>query len=928
MNSEMKVIKRNGQEEDVSFDKVIWRMKNLCSMSPKIKNIDIIKIAQKVCSSIYNGVLTSELDELAAQLCTSSITKHPEFGELASRLIISNNHKLTSPSFSETIFILYNNKDKHGINNPLISKELFDIVISNRDKLNSYIDYDRDFSFDYFGFKTLEKAYLMKVNKKIVERIQHMIMRVALGIHGENIKLALETYDFMSQKYFTHATPTLFHSGTGRPQLLSCFLIGISDSVDGIYKSITDCAKISKWAGGVGVWAHNIRSSGSIIRSTNGKSNGLVPMLRVFNDTARHINQSGKRNGSFAFYLEPWHADILDYLEAKKNHGDENARARDLFYALWIPDLFMERVEHNEMWSLMCPDKCRGLSDVHGEEFNELYKKYENMDPSKNYVKKRIPARKVWEEILISQIETGTPYMLYKDACNRKSNQQNLGTIKSSNLCTEIIEYSDSEQYACCTLASIGLPKFLVNYDFSRVKKIYMYGRDNCKFCRYSKNYLTNLGLDFVIKDVEDQEILEELKNRLGDFETVPQIFATIDDHVEHIGGFDQLVTYFKPSFDFNKLRQICHTITRNLDKVVDINFYPVPETRYSNKLHRPLGIGVQGLADVFCRMKIPFDSDEAKLLNRQIFATIYYSSMETSIELSKLRRDPMKKIRELREKYNCGKSRFTKANEFTMKDGKTIWARGDKSDISKPENLGELENRYLPLDEELFRDNDQYLGSYSSFEGSPLSKGLFQFDLWGVKPVIDVPGLKLNWDRLREDVMEYGARNSLLLAPMPTASTSQILGNNECIEPITSNIYSRGTIAGTFIVVNKYLLNDLININIWNDELKNSIIKNGGSVNNIDVVPKIIKDIYKTSWDLSQKSLIDQCADRGAYVCQSQSMNLWLEDPDFAKLSSMHLYCWKKGLKTGLYYLRTKAAAKAQQFTISPDQGCEMCSA
>lgn len=933
----MQVIKRNGQSQDVSFDKVIWRLKVLCEKKPILNNIDSIEIAQKVCSQIYSGIDTVKLDELASEICASSITKHPDFGHLASRIVISNNHKQTL-SFSETITILYNNIDKHNHKNPLISTEIYTTVCKHRERLDSYINYGRDYSFDYFGFKTLEKAYLMRVNNKVVERIQHLFMRVSLGIHKEDIESVLETYDYMSLKHFIHATPTLFHSGTSNPQMLSCFLIGMEDSVKGIYKTLSDCAKISQWAGGIGLWCHDIRSNNSIIRSTNGKSNGLVPMLRVYNETARHINQSGKRNGSFAMYLEPWHADIYDFLDAKKNHGDENARARDLFYALWICDLFMERVHNNQKWSLMCPDKCKGLTSVYGDEFNILYSKYELMD---GYVTKVVNARDLWEQILISQIETGTPYMCYKDASNRKSNQQNIGTICSSNLCTEIIEYSDSEQYACCTLASIGLPSYIENDNVDKIVKMTVYGKDDCKYCRYSKNYLENKNIQYDYLNIQEGDNGEKLNRLNPDTKTLPQIYVEYTDSTrEYIGGFDELIVFLKPRFNFKKLYKASTIITKNLNKIIDLNFYPVPETRYSNKLHRPLGIGVQGLADVYAKMRISFDSKEAHLLNRQIFATIYYASMECSMEISKERNAGLKRILELRQ-IHLPDYLPHKANEYTLDGDTYIWKTGEGKTNSDNIELNELEATYKPIDEELYivdtngnrieNRNSQYLGSYSSFIGSPVSQGIFQFDLWGKKPTIHrVDDVELDWETLKRKVVQYGVRNSLLLAPMPTASTSQILGNNECIEPFTSNIYSRNTIAGTFVVVNKYLLDDLIHVGLWNNEMKNKIIVNGGSIVNIEDIPLSIRQLYKVSWDLSQKTLIDQAAERGIYVCQSQSLNLFLKDPSFGKLSSMHMYAWSKGLKTGLYYLRTKAAARAQQFTIEPENkpDCESCSA
>ena len=935
----MQVIKRNGKSQEVSFDKVIWRLKLLCNMKPILNNIDTIEIAQKVCSQIYSGIETYKLDELASEICISNVTKNFEFGELASRLVISNNQKLTSPSFSETITILYKNKDNN--NSPLISPKLYNFVISNKDKLNNIIDYNRDYLYDYFGFKTLEKGYLLRVNGIVVERIQYLFLRVAIGIHQTNIQKIIETYNYMSTKKFIHATPTLFHSGTNNSQMLSCFLLGIDDSVNGIYKSVSDCAKISQWAGGIGLWCHSIRSKNSIIRSTNGKSNGIVPMLRVYNETARHINQSGKRNGSFAMYLETWHADIFDFLEAKRNHGDENARARDLFYALWISDLFMERVKNNQKWSLMCPDKCKNLANVYGEEFNKLYTIYENMD---GYVTRVINAHELWEQILISQIETGTPYMCYKDAANLKSNQKNIGTIKSSNLCTEIMEYSDSEQYACCTLASIGLPSYIDQYNFDKVSDLILFGKDNCKYCKYSKKYLENNKIKYNYLDIFNEDNKEYLNQLLPSdviVKTMPQIFIKYNDEsIEYIGGFDELVVFFKPTFNFNELYKAAKIITYNLNKIIDMNYYPIPETRYSNRLHRPLGIGVQGLADVYAKMRISFDSPEAHLLNSQIFAVIYYSSMEESMEIAKSRNNGMKRIRELRELHHPDYINNTKnAKSNYIKNNIYNWNTGEGNINCENYELKQLEKEYLPIDEELYildknenfiknRDS-KYLGSYSSFIGSPISNGQFQFDLWNKKPISKINNMVLDWDYLRQEIINNGLRNSLLLAPMPTASTSQILGNNECIEPFTSNIYSRNTLAGIFVVINKYLLKDLIQIGIWNKDIKNKIISDRGSIQNINEIPSIFKQLYKIAWDLSQKTLIDQAVERGIYVCQSQSLNLFLKNPNFSNLSSMHMYAWSKGIKTGLYYLRTRAAAKAQQFTIEPEKisDCESCS-
>ena len=785
----MRVIKRNDEMEDVSFDKVLNRLKNLSSGL----TIDVSEIAQKVCSRIYDGVKTYELDELAAYLCSSMSIEHPDYSILASRIIISNHHKNTSPSFSETIHILYNNKDNHDNQIPLVSDELYNIVNKNKEKLNTHIDYQRDYLFDYFGFKTLERAYLLRLNKKIIERPQHMWMRVAIGIHGNDIKDVLHTYDLMSKKYFTHATPTLFNAGTNRPQLSSCFLCSINDdSVAGIFDSLKEVALISKYAGGIGLHIHQIRGNGSQIRGTNGTSNGIIPMLRVFNNTARYIDQEGKRLGSIAIYLETWHSDIESFLELKKNHGSEEDRCRDLFLALWISDLFMERVKSEGKWSLMCPDKCKGLSDVYGEDFKKLYEKYE----SEGKYCKQINAQDLWFKILEAQIEQGVPYILYKDAANRKSNQKNLGTIKSSNLCAEVLIYSSPEETGVCNLASICLPTY-------------------------------------------------------------------VDDGV----------------FNFDKLHEITKVITKNLNKVIDKNFYPIEKARISNLKHRPIGIGVQGLADVFIKLRFPFESENAKQLNKEIFETIYHAAVEASMELSKKRYNIINDIKNINSKI-----------------------------------LDENINNYM---NEFEKDipNPKYIGAYSSFEGSPMSQGLFQFDLWNAEP-----SSRYDWDKLRSDIMEYGIRNSLLLSPMPTASTSQIMGFNESFEPFTNNIFQRKTLSGEFIVINKYLINDLISKGLWNKELKDTIILHEGSVQNIPEIDDEMKGIYKTAWEIKQRNIIDMSADRGQYICQTQSLNIFMEEPDFQKLSSMHFYGHSKGLKTGSYYLRTRPKAKTQQFTIDPD--------
>ena len=772
------VIKRNGLKEEVSFDKVTRRLKKLCEgLSDEINPIIV---AQKVCSQIYNNVTTIELDELAAQLCISMSTTHLDYGKLASRIIVSNNHKATSPSFSETVYLLKNNKDINGNISPLVSDTLYDIVMKNKDKLNNVIKYENDYLFDYFGFKTLEKAYLLKVDGKVVERIQHLFLRVSIGIHGKDLKSAMKSYELMSNKYFTHATPTLFHSGTPRPQLASCFLLGMEDSVKGIYKAISDCAEISAGAGGIGMSLSKIRSKNSYIRGMNGSSNGIIPLCRVLNECARHINQAGKRPGCISIYIEPHNVEILEFLELRKNTGPESERARDLFLALMISDLFMKRVNNNEDWSLFDSDECQGLDDCYGDDFEKLYLKYE----SEGKERKKIPARKIWNYILTSQIETGTPYILFKDSINKKSNQSNIGVIKNSNLCAEILEYSDHKEYAVCTLASISLPNF-----------------------------------------INDQK-----------------------------------------EFDFEKLIEIVEVLVNNLNKVIDVNYYPVPETKVSNKKHRPIGIGVQGLADVYFKMGYAFDSEEANELNKQIFETMYYGAMSKSCKIAK-------------------------------KDG-----------------------------------------AYSTFKGSPLSEGKFQFDLWGVRP-----SDRYDWETLRKDIMENGVRNSLCLALMPTASTSQILGNNECFEPITSNIYTRRTVAGDFVVINKHLVNDLVKLGLWNEEMKNKIIEYNGSIQNIESIPENLKNLYKTVWEMKQKALIDQAIGRGPFICQTQSMNLFFEEPTQNTLSSAFFYGWKNGLKTGSYYIRTRPKAQAQQFTLSAKKvqninekqnnesnykECEMCSA
>jgi ribonucleoside-diphosphate reductase alpha chain len=753
----MYVVKRDGRKEPIMFDKITARVRKLCyGLNPLVEPT---RVAMRVIEGLYDGVTTSELDNLAAEIAATMTTTHPDYALLAARISVSNLHKNTKKSFSETMKDLYEYVNpRTGKKAPLLSDEVYKIIQKNAEQLDSSIIYNRDFGYDYFGFKTLERSYLLKLNGQIVERPQHMLMRVSLGIHLEDIDAAMETYELMSKKFFTHATPTLFNSGTPKPQMSSCFLLAMKDdSIDGIYDTLKQTAKISQSAGGIGLSIHNIRATGSYISGTNGTSNGIVPMLRVFNDTARYVDQGGgKRKGSFAIYVEPWHADIFDFLELKKNHGKEEMRARDLFYAMWIPDLFMKRVEENGEWTLMCPNECPGLFDTHGEEFEKKYLGYEKAKKGRRTIK----ARELWEKILESQIETGTPYMLYKDAANRKSNQKNLGTIRSSNLCTEIMEYTSPDEVAVCNLASIALPMF--------------------------------------IKD---------------------------------------------GAFDHQKLYDVTIRVTKNLNRVIERNYYPVKEAENSNFRHRPVGLGVQGLADTFIKLRMPFTSDAAKKLNQEIFETLYFAAVTASVEEAK---------------------------------------------------------------------ND---GAYESFKGSPMSKGEFQHNMWGVKDE-ELSG-RWDWASLRKDVKKHGVRNSLLVAPMPTASTSQILGNNECFEPYTSNIYTRRVLSGEFIVVNKHLLEDLVEQGLWNEDMKQELMRANGSIQNIEGIPEDIKELYKTVWELSMKDIIDMARHRGYFIDQSQSLNLFMEGATMAKLTSMHFYAWKSGLKTGMYYLRTKAAVDAIKFTL-----------
>ena len=759
----MFVLKRDGKKEPVMFDKITARVRNMCyGLS---SHVDPVKVAMRVIEGLYDGVSTSELDNLAAETAATMTVQHPDYAKLAARIAVSNLHKNTKKVFSEVMADLYNYVNpRTGKKAPLLSDETYNVIMANAEKIDSTIIYNRDFGYDYFGFKTLERSYLLKINGEIAERPQHMLMRVAIGIHQEDIDEAIETYELMSKKFFTHATPTLFNAGTPKPQMSSCFLLQIQDdSIDGIYDTLKQTAQISQSAGGIGLSIHNVRATGSYIRGTNGTSNGIVPMLKVFNDTARYVDQGGgKRKGSFAIYMEPWHADVFDFLDLRKNTGAEENRARDLFYAMWIPDLFMKRVEENGDWTLMCPNECPHLFDTYGEEFEKLYTGYEKVGKGR----KTIKARLLWEKILEAQIETGNPYMLYKDAANRKSNQKNLGTIRSSNLCTEIMEYTAKDEVAVCNLASIALPMF-IDEDENGIK-----------------------------------------------------------------------------FFNHQKLHKITKKITRNLDTVIDRNYYPVKEAENSNFRHRPIGLGVQGLADAFIMLRLPFTSDEAKKLNEEIFETIYFAAVTSSMEIAKAK-EP-----------------------------------------------------------------------YSSFKGSPMSQGEFQFNMWGVSE--DELSGRWDWKALRKKVIKNGVRNSLLVAPMPTASTSQILGNNEAFEPYTSNIYTRRVLSGEFIVVNKHLLEDLVDLGLWDNEMKEAIMRANGSVQHIDNIPQELKDLYKTVWEMSMKDIIDMSRQRGYFIDQSQSLNLFMQDANYAKLTSMHFYAWKSGLKTGMYYLRTKSAVNATQFTVS----------
>jgi ribonucleoside-diphosphate reductase alpha subunit len=919
---DMIVVKRSGKKEAVSFDKILSRVKKI-GEEFNLK-INYTGLVIKVIDQLHDNISTSKIDELTAEQAASLSTKHPDYGVLSSALVVSNLQKNTTPLFSDAMNEL---ADKH-----LVTEEFITFVNLHKKYLNDLIVHSRDYLIDYFGFKTLERAYLMHFNKKIIERPQYMWMRVAIFIHLYDLNKIKTTYNLLSQKYFTHATPTLYNSGTHRPQLSSCFLVAMEDdSVDGIYNTLKECAIISQHAGGIGLHIHNIRATGSHIKGTNGTSNGIVPMLGVFNKTARYIDQGGgKRAGSFAIYIEPHHPDIEDFLDLKKNHGDEELRARDLFYALWISDLFMERVHTNSKWSLFCPNKTPGLEDCYGEEYKKLYNNYE----SKKLYIKQINARDLWLKILDSQIETGTPYMLYKDHINSKTNQKNLGTIKSSNLCTEITEYSNKNETAVCNLASIGLTKF-VKYTKNPFTNVTIYIQKNCSQSLLLKGLLTKRKISFkecIIENGNEEEY-NTFKTRYG-VDSLPQLV----DNNYLVGNYQMVENLLRNKFDYEELHSVTKIVTDNLNKIIDINYYPTIKTKRSNLYHRPIGIGVQGLSDVFLLLDYPFESAEAKNINKNIFKTIYHAALEKSNEIAKERQNEMNHLL-----YNYRLENWSFKNDSDTCTEYTIYNRHDASielSRAKDEILKVLLNKHRPIRKEVETEWNtldycaSFCGAYSSFENSPAHKGILQFDMWNVDPAKDST-VNYDWDLLKESIKKYGLRNSLLVAPMPTASTSQILGNNECFEPLTSNIYSRRTLAGEFVLANKYLIEDLISLGIWDETIKNNIIQNKGSVQYIESIPKQLKEKYKIVWEMSMKNLIDMSRDRGAYICQSQSLNLWVEEPNHKVLTNMHFYSWKQGLKTGLYYLRRKARHQPQQFTIEPElnknkeatEGCVMCS-
>ncbi len=902
----MEVVTRSGETEPVSFDKISFRLVQLSNGLDE-RYVKPMKIAQETIAQMHDKITTEELDNLSADIAASYGIIHPDFNKFAARICVSNLHKNTDESFLTVMKNLYQYRNSTGEHNPLISKELYELTKKYSTEIQNKLDFQRDYDFDFFGIKTLERAYLMRIKKdinnltkdktksgRIVERPQHMWMRVSLGIHQGNIKEAFETYNYLSKKYFTHATPTLYNAGTTCQQLSSCFLQGMGDSIDGIFKTISDSAQISKRAGGIGIHISAIRASGSRIRGTNGRSDGIVPMCKVINETARYVNQGGRRKGSIAVYIEPWHADIFEFCELRKPIGSEEMRARDLFLALWIPDLFMKRVEKDGDWCLMCPDECPNLVSTYGDEFEEIYENYE----SNGRYRQKIKARDLWRKILESQIETGLPYMAFKDTANKRTNQNNIGLIRSSNLCCEIFEYSDENEYAVCNLASIALPRFI---DYNDVKgEIKVYSKSTCKYCKMAKELLRNRNLEYEEFVLDNDDERKEFYSSLNDssINTVPQIF--IDG--KRIGGYDKLSELLKPSYNFKMLLKIAKIVTKNLNKVIDVNFYPVPETRLSNLKHRPVGLGVQGLADVFNILKLPFGSKGARDLNKKIFETIYFGCLEASNEIAKERLVGMQKLQEY----------------FKQNDSLNIPRLYEKDFKLDDVDVNKLYHSLKPLKSELVNDRGNLSGSYSTFIGSNFSLGKFQFNLWGLNDEDLLMGF--DWNKLRNSVIKYGTRNSLLTALMPTASTSQLLGNNECFEPYTSNLYTRSTLAGDYIVINKNLIRDLIELNIWTKELRDEIIYFNGSLKNIRDIPQEIKDIYEIAYDMPQKNIVQQAIDRGPFIDQSQSMNLFMErSPNSKKLGSSHFYSWKNGLKTGMYYLRSLPAVDAIKFGLDP---------
>ena len=917
LSTPMFVVKRNGSNERVQFDKIT---KRICSQIRKDEKeiLDSAIIAQKVISSIYSGITTEELDSETAKICINMITINPLYGELAGRISVSNLHKKTLNSFVDKMNII--NEQNTG----LFDQSWLKWVNNHKIELENIIDYSRDYEFDFFGFKTLERAYLIRdiKTRKIYERPQDMFLRVASFICMGDIEMIKNTYDQLSTKKYIHATPTNFNAGTSRPQLSSCFLMPfVDDSITGIYDTLKNCAQISKWAGGIGLHVSNIRGKGSVIRGTNGTSNGIIPMLRVFNETARYVDQGGgKRKGSIAIYIEPHHSDILEFLDLRKNFGAETERTRDLFTALWVSDLFMEQVQSDGEWYLMCPDECPGLNEVYGEDYKELYWKYVE---EKRY-KKKLQARELMEKIMDSQLETGTPYITYKDHVNRKSNQKNIGIIKSSNLCNEIVEVSNKEEHAVCNLGSIALPQFLTSFKSYRSWTIYT--KENCKYCKWSKKYMESKGFKFIEKTEIDDDAMKHIKKNMecegdtcsfGSF-TFPQIFYG----KQYIGGFEDMIQYTGDKYDYESLWKTAYIACSNLNKIIDKNYYPTPETKCSNMRNRPIGLGIQGLADVLAKMKICYESDKALEVNSKIMETIYHASMIASNDEAKNRYSMAKHLKE-----NCDS-----LPEYYDKDH--FVSGSTPIDVKTPIETNNLENEYyhtIRLTNRELQNLNKCYGAYSSYEGSPISEGLFQFDMWNVK------GNMYDWNELREKIMEYGVRNSLLVALMPTASTSQILGNNECFDWFTNNIYTRRTLAGDFPLVNKHLVNDLITIGEWNKDAKQMIIASDGSVKNLINIPTYYKKLYKTIWEIKQIWVLKQALERAPFVDQTQSMNIFMPVPDYKKLLSCHMWGWKNGLKTGMYYLRSKAASSAVKFTVDPniqkrleqeDEICDSCSA